>query len=57
MTVYAGTIAGPYHVDRGQENQDAHWFLSEKGFTVMLLMVPGACQGLVLGQRLLCQLL
>ena len=35
MTVYAGTIAGPYHVDRGQENQDAHWFLSEKGFTVI----------------------
>lgn len=35
MTVFAGTITGPTHVRQGTENQDAYWFLEEKGFTVI----------------------
>lgn len=35
MGIFAGTITGPYHEQRGEENQDAYWFLRERGFTVL----------------------
>ena len=35
MNIYAGTITGPYHEQRGETSQDAYWFLQERGFTVL----------------------
>lgn len=35
MDIYAGTITGPYHEQRGETSQDAYWFLQERGFTVL----------------------